>query len=180
MIFINVMKLKYIIKEELRKFINESHSSNNIKNILLDRIPFLKEYKIYKHPRDEKRFEAQRVTYNKDFMVKMGDETVIFPQYNVSSEVIYYPHKINDNIFHNFIIINEFHVIQPEEMDNLTFRVFLMAINQLEKKFSYRKEFIVKIGEEIPKEDLDIIINEMNGTLFKIEEFTDKHNINLF
>ena len=35
-----------------------------IKDILIKRIPFLKEYEIYKHPRDTKRLEAQRIIYN--------------------------------------------------------------------------------------------------------------------
>ena len=39
---------------------------------------------------------------------------------------------------------------------------------------------MVKNGEEIPKNELDKIINEMNGNLFKIEEFTEDHYINLF
>jgi hypothetical protein len=45
---------------------------------------------------------------------------------------------------------------------------------------SYNKEIMVKNNEEIPKNELDKIINGMNGTLFKIEEFTKKHNIDLF
>ena len=39
---------------------------------------------------------------------------------------------------------------------------------------------MVKNDEEIPKDELDKIINEMNGILFKFEEFTEKHSINLF
>ena len=174
------MELRKFIATTIREYLNENVSTTNVKDILIKRIPFLKEYNVFKHPRDEKRLEAQRVIYNENVKVMMGDDILNFPQYNVSSEIIYYPHKINDNIFHNFIIKNEFHFTQPKEMDDLTFRVFNIVINQLEKKFSYRKEFMVKIGEKISKEDLDIIINEMNGTLFKIEEFTDKHNINLF
>jgi hypothetical protein len=39
---------------------------------------------------------------------------------------------------------------------------------------------MMKNGEEIPQIGLDKIINDMNGVLFKIEEFTEKNNINLF
>jgi hypothetical protein len=39
---------------------------------------------------------------------------------------------------------------------------------------------MMKNGDEIPQIELDKIINDMNGVLFKIEEFTEKNNINLF
>jgi hypothetical protein len=169
--------MKNIIKKLLRENLQ---SNNNIKDILIKRIPFLKEYNIFKHPRDEKRLEAQRVVYNENVKVMMGNDILNFPQYNVSSNIIYYPHKIDDNVFHNFIIENKLNTMQPKEMDDLTFRVFIMAIKQLEEKLSYHKEIMVKNNEEIPKNELDKIINDMNGTLFKIEEFTQKYNIDLF
>jgi hypothetical protein len=70
--------------------------------------------------------------------------------------------------------------MQPKEMDDLTFKVFILAKKQLEKKLSYNKEIMLKNNEEIPQIELDKIINDMNGVLFKIEEFTEKNNINLF
>jgi hypothetical protein len=70
--------------------------------------------------------------------------------------------------------------MQPKEMDDLTFRVFLLAKKQLEEKLSYNKEVMVSNNVELSKTELDKIINEMNGILFKIEEFTEKHSINLF
>jgi hypothetical protein len=146
----------------------------------VSRIPFLKQYNIFKNSRDEKRLEAQRMIYNKNVKVMMSSDILNFPQYNVSSEIIYYPHKINDNTFHNFIIKNAFHTIQPPEMDDLTYRVFLVAKKQLEEKLSYNKEIMLPNNEKISKEELDKIINDMNGILFKIEEFTEKHSINLF
>lgn len=169
--------MKNIIKKLLRENLE---SNNNIKDILIKRIPFLKEYNIFKHPRDEKRLEARRIVYNENVKVMNGNDILNFPQYNVSSNIIYYPHKIDDNVFHNFIIENKLNTMQPKEMDDLTFRVFIMAIKQLEEKLSYNKEIMVKNNEEIPKNELDKIINDMNGTLFKIEEFTQKYNIDLF
>jgi hypothetical protein len=175
------LKLRKFIATTIREYLNEQQMlDDDIKNILIKRIPFLKEYNIFKHPRDEKRLESQRVIYNENVKVMMGDEILNFPQYNVSSEVIYYPHKIDDNTFHNFIIKNQFHTMQPKEMDDLTFRVYIAAKKQLEEKLSYSKEIMIKNNEEIPQIELDKIINDMNGVLFKIEEFTEKHSINLF
>ena len=172
--------LKQFIKTTIREYLNENVSTTNVKDILIKRIPFLKEYNVFKHPRDEKRLEAQRVIYHENVKVMIGDDILNFPQYNVSSEIIYYSDKINDNIFHNFIIKNQFHTMQPKEMDDLTFRVFIMAQKQLEEKLSYNKEIMIQNSEDIPKNELDKIINEMNGILFKIEEFTEKNWINLF
>jgi hypothetical protein len=169
--------MKKLIKKLLRENLE---SNNNIKDILIKRIPFLKEYNIFKHPRDEKRLEAQRVVYNENVTMMMGDEIIKFPQLNISSEIIYYPHKINDNTFHKFIIKNQFHTMQPKEMDDLTFRVFIIAMKGLNETLSYNKEIMVKNNEEIPKNELDRIINDMNRTLFKIEEFTQKYYIDLF
>ena len=172
-----INNMKKLIKKLLRENLE---SNNNIKDILIKRIPFLKEYNIFKHPRDEKRLEAQRVVYNENVTMMMGDEIIKFPQLNISSEIIYYPHKINDNTFHKFIIKNQFHTMQPKEMDDLTFRVFIIAMKGLNETLSYNKEIMVKNNEEIPKNELDRIINDINRTLFKIEEFTQKHYIDLF
>jgi hypothetical protein len=155
-------------------------SNEKIKDVLVRRIPFLNDYNIFENPRDKNRLEAQRVVYNKNVKFKMGNDFVTFEQFNVSSEVKYYPQKIGDNTFHYFIIKNAFHPTQPKEVDDLTFRVFIMAINQLEKQYSYYKEIMVGEGETISKEELNKIINEMNGNLFKIEEFTKKLYIDLF
>lgn len=175
------MELKKIIATTIREYLNEQQIFNdNIKNVLIKRIPFLKEYNISEHPRDEKRLEAQRVIFYENVKVMMGDEILNFPQYNISSEIIYYPHKINDNTFHNFIIKNQFYTMQPKEMDNITYRVFSIMKRMLEEKLSYSEEIITPNNIGLSKNDLDKIINEMNGILFKIEEFSEKQAINLF
>jgi len=175
------MEITKFIKTFVREYLHEQQIlKNNIKDMLTSRVPFLKQYNIYRHPRDKSRLEAQRVIYNENVKMKMGDDILTFPQLNVSSEIIYYSHKIDDNTFHNFIIKNQFHATQPKEIDDLTFRVFLLIKRQLEKKLSYNKEVVVKNDDEIPKNQLNEIINEMNGVLFKIEDFTKANAIELF
>ena len=165
----------------MHKLLSEQQIPNeSIKEILIRRIPFIKEYNIHSNNNDETALRAQRVIYNKDVKVIMGDDIVVFPQYNVSSEIIYYRHDVRDNVFHNFIIKNNFHVTKPNGMDDLTFRVFLLAIKKMEDKLSYRKEIMIKETDSLSLNQLDQVINEMNGILFKIEEFTEKHQINLF
>lgn len=175
------MKKIFIINESTSKMLSEElNTSQNIKDMLIRRIPFLKEYNIFEHPRDKNRLEAQKISYNGNVKVVIGEDIVNFDIYNVSSEVRYYSDQLNEKTFHYFTVKNTFHVSKPKEIDDLTFQVILAAHRQLEKNLSYRKEYVVKIGEEIPKDELDKIVNDMNGILFKIEEFTEKHSINLF
>lgn len=162
------------------KLIKEEYDNIIIKNELIKRIPFLKEYNIVEHPRDKNRLVAQRIILNKDIKFMMGDEILNFPQFNISSDIIYYPHKVSDNIFHNFIIKNEIHPVKPKEMDDLTFRVFLMTIKSIEKNLSYNKEIRINDTSELSKNELDSVINDMNKNLFELEEFTNKYNINFF
>jgi hypothetical protein len=176
-----IVTIFIVMKNLIKKLLRENlESNNNIKDILIKRIPFLKEYNIFKHSRDEKRLEAQRIVNNENVTMIMGDKIIKFPQLNISSEIYYYENKVYDNTFHNFGVKNKIHANRPKEMDDLTYRVFIIAMKGLNETLSYNKEIMVKNNEEIPKNELDKIINDMNGTLFKIEEFTQKHNIDLF
>ena len=65
-------------------------------------------------------------------------------------------------------------------MDELTSRVLRHVIKMQSDKLSYSKEVMVKTGDNIPAEELDKIINDMNGNLFKLEEYTNNADISLF
>lgn len=67
-----------------------------------------------------------------------------------------------------------------EDMDELTRRVIFYMFNSLGDKLSYSTEIMVRDGEEFPMERFNEIINEMNGNLFEIEEYTQKYRIDLF
>jgi hypothetical protein len=169
----NIRRIKQVMG------LNES-ISNKIKDILIARVPFLKEYKILDNPKDPQRLEARREILIENFTTMMKDEILTFPQVNVSSEVIYYSHVIDDNTFHYFIIKNEIYPMQPKDMDELTIKIFMYALKMFSEKISYRKEIIVKTGESIPSEELDAVINDMNGNLFKFEEYTQERHLDLF
>ena len=110
----------------------------------------------------------------------MGDEILNFDQYNVFSEIRYYKNNAYDNTFHNFSIKNSFNATKPNGIDDLTFKVFQIANKQLGENLSFHKEIMVKNNEPIPSDKLSELINEMNGCLFNIEEYTNKHAIDLF
>ncbi|MCF8339619.1 MAG: hypothetical protein K9I82_01460 [Chitinophagaceae bacterium] len=173
----NIQKNISRIKQVMR--LNEN-TSLKIKDIIIKRIPFLKEYKIYKHPRYDERLEAQKFRNITDVTTMMGDEMITFPQVSISSEIIYDEHKINENTFHYFTIKNSIHAKAPDDMDNLTQKVLMHVFKMQSDKISYSKEIMVKTGDNIPAEELDKIINDMNGNLFKLEEYTNNANISLF
>jgi hypothetical protein len=169
----NISRIKQVMR------LNEN-KSYNIKDIIIKRVPFIKEYKIFKHPRYDERLEAQKFKFNNDVTVMMGDEIITFPQLNILSEIIYDEHKINENTFHYFTIKNDISVMPPDDMDDLTRRVIVHVFKMQSDKISYSKEIMVKTGDNIPAEELDKIINEMNGNLFKLEEYSNKTNLDLF
>lgn len=169
----NISRIKQVMR------LNEN-TSLKIKDIIIKRIPFLKEYKIYKHPRYDERLEAQKFRNITDVTTMMGDEMITFPQVSISSEIIYDKQKIGENTFHNFTIKNSIHATPPDNMDNLTQKVLMHVFKMQSDKISYNKEIMVNTGDNIPAEELDKIINDMNGNLFKLEEYTNNANISLF
>jgi len=185
--------MKIIINESQFRLIAESmniDSSGNlifsdsdeydIKSILLKRVPFLKEYNIFNDGSDDERFKAQRISGHDGVTFKMGDDLLNVDRFVVHSEVTYYPHVINDITFHYFIIKNRFIIPEPGDMDELFYRIIIFTLDALSEKYSYSKEIKVRTGERISDEQLDKIINDMNKNLFAVEEYTKKHNIDLF
>ena len=153
---------------------------NSIRDRIIERVPFLKEYDIYEDRRHPKDLRSHKITYHKNVKVKMGDEIVTFKQYNVTSKVIYYSQKIHDNTFHYFHIENNFAVMPPDDMDDLTVKILFNMLNKVSDDLSYGYEIVVKDGDEFPMDEFDNVINEMNGVLFRFEEYTEKNNIDLF
>lgn len=158
--------------------IDPSFHTETIPEKLIKRIPFLSEYNIFDNTPD--RFKAQRIVYNDNVVFKIDDTMAKFDQYNVSSDITFYKHQIHDNIFYNFIIKNQFHITKPNNIDELMFRVYLAASKMMGEKMSYSKEIMLKENELFSNDLLSKIINDMNGKLFEIEDYTTKFNINLF
>ena len=165
---------KMIIKRLIRENLGESQFDENY---FKKRIPFLKEYKFYDR---KNRIEAQRISYHENVSKMYGDEIFVFPQFNVSSEFVYYKHIINDTTIHNFIIKNSVHPMQPNNMSDLHYKIFIMALKQLEEKNSYSHEIILDKNEKINNVELDEVINNINERLFKMEKFSDENNTSLF
>lgn len=167
-----MLKLSNIFESLLR----ESHPEFN-SSYFKTRIPFLKDYEVQYAPDDyPKPSQPQRVEmlYTKaipNVALKFGDDIVNIPKLYVVSKFIYYPHKIDENTFHHFIIENEATILQPENMDNLSYRVFMAASKQMNDKMSYSGEIRLSNGENMKEEELNKIMNEINKRLFQFEDF---------
>jgi hypothetical protein len=162
---------------EIMGKIDPNFQNNTIPNKLLKRIPFLKEYNILEN--NPNRLKTQRLVFN-HIIIKLDNNLIKFDQYNVSSEIIFTEYKINDNVFYNFNLKNQFHIMKPNDMDDLLFRVYQMATKQLSDKLSYSKEIMLKENIPFDESTLSNIINDINGKLFEIEEYTNKMHISLF
>lgn len=160
---------KSLIKRLIRENLNTDIFTEEY---FKQRIPFLKEYKFFNRKNG---IEAQRVIFHENVKKMFGNEILLFPQFNVSSEFIYYKHQINELVFHNFILKNKFHFIQPDNMDDLEYRVFNLAMNQVNEKLSYSYE-----TDSLDENELNKIINDLNETFFKIEKFSEDNNTSLF
>ena len=88
------------MRDKIRDILREGLGVDvSIKDVLIRRIPFLKEYNIYDHPRDSNRLEVKKISFHEDVKVMMGDDIITFPQFNSSSDVIYYEQLYSPRYF---------------------------------------------------------------------------------
>jgi len=166
-----------MLNEELKRIknimkLNEVTASLDYNaDFFIQRIPFLKTFKNFSN---EKKVFFQKVDYNKDVKLMIGDDIQTFPQFNTSMEFTYMKDFISTGSYrHMFAVKNNLHVMPPQTQDRreeLTFRVFIMALNMTTKKLDY----IVDITTESPNltdEQLNDVINNINKSYFEFEEF---------
>ena len=154
-------------------FINVNVNSDLFKN----RIPFLKQFKDFSE--DNKVF-FQKVDFNKDVDMFFGGDIINFKQVNTSIEFSYIIDKIHDNYFHMFNLKFEL-IIQPsDDLDDLTSKILMITFNKnINEKLSHFEEISSK-NEKLNDEELNKIINIINGKFFEIENFiTNKLKLNI-
>lgn len=144
-------------------------------DVFIKRIPFLK---TFNNASGNGHVLFQKVSYNKNKKIMMGDDLVEFPNVNVVIEFRYSKNQIRENFFFNFNLNTEIIITKPKDMDQLTYTVFLVATKHLNKKLSLHKEIISK-SEQLTTEQLNQIVNEINGKFFQIEEFINNMSFNI-
>jgi len=152
--------------------INESTSriNNFTPDYFIKRIPFLK---TFYNGSSEKAVYFQKVVFNRDANMKVGDEIYTFPNMNTVSEFTFYLDKMDEERYSLFCQVkNDVVTTRPDNMDNLLYRVLSMAKKQAFGQTSYTKSIILP-SPAIPEELLNEIINKANESLFKFEELTE-------
>ena len=166
-----------LIKEKLRES-ELDNKTNSMEELFLKRVPFLKDYEIHKD--FENGFEARREAYNKDVKHSLGGKIVNFPQYNIVSNFKYTPIKGHDETKHIFTLENKTTPIPPEDMGEFE-KFMISSINQKSNEnLSYSEEIVVPKGEIIPKDKLDGVFNNINRSLFELENVSNNLNIPFF
>jgi hypothetical protein len=135
------------------------------------RIPFLKTFKNFSN---EKKVFFQKVDYNKDVKLMVGDDLQTFPQFNTSMEFTYMKDVLStDRYRHMFTVKNDLHIMPPNTQDRkegLTFRVFIMAMNMTTEKMDYHGDIVTE-SPNLSEEQLNQVINNINRAYFEFENF---------
>jgi hypothetical protein len=167
---------KKVIKKLLRENLEQPFTAEYFKT----RIPFLKDYNFFEDLYNKGTVKAQRIVFHKNVQKVYDDSVVTFPQFNPSSDFTYRVEKNNVRTIHYFSLKNSFAIVQPKNMPDLDFKIFLIMTNQAEKKLSFSDEIRLEGDDKIKTEDVDRIINSMNEKMFKFEEVAKYNNAPLF
>lgn len=146
----------------------------------IKRIPFLK---IFKNFSNDNKVFFQKVDYNKNVKLMVGDDLVTFPQFNTSMEFIYMKDIVSTgNYRHMFTVKNDLHIVPPQTNDKqeeLTFRVLLISLRSITEKMEYRGDINTK-EPNLTDEQLNEVINGINKAYFEFEAFiNDKLKVDI-
>jgi 8-oxo-dGTP pyrophosphatase MutT (NUDIX family) len=142
---------------------------------LIGRVPFLKHFKNFSSPT---KLEFQNVTYNENVMLYNKDgEAIPFKQFNLSSEFNYSIVDMYDGR-HRFMVSlkHETWLMPPntkEPEQELFYRVMTMAMTKQMESLSYSYDEVLE-QETLTKEQWNEIINKLNESFFKLENYLDK------
>jgi hypothetical protein len=138
---------------------------------LKERIPFLKSFNDFSN---ENRINMQKIVYNQNVNMKLGDNILEFEQFNTSLEFYYSIYEMNPERYRiSFTLKNRFWAMPPNDNrqeDQLQHIVLLMALEQMEKKLSYTYDEI-KPNPTLSPEELNQVINNLNKCFFEFEDY---------
>jgi 8-oxo-dGTP diphosphatase len=142
---------------------------------LIKRVPFLRTFQNFS---DKEKIMFQKITYNKDVQLYVKDsEPLFFKQFNVSSEIHYSIVDMGDNR-HRFMLslVHQTWLMPPDtkEMEQeLTYKVLIMAMKKQMESFDYRFDEVLE-QESLTEEQWNEIINKLNESFFKLENYLEE------
>lgn len=142
---------------------------------LMRRVPFLKTFNNFS---DKTRIQFQKVTNNKNVELYNKDgESVLFKQFNLSSEFNYSIVDMYDGR-HRFMVSlrHQTWLMPPETKDReqeLFYRVMTMAMTKQMESLGYSYDEVFE-QETLTEEQWNEIINKLNESFFKLENYLDE------
>ena len=171
-------------KKLIKRLIRENLEWGDVTpEYLINRIPFLKDYELFTYEPSRSQPIHFNLTRNVGFEnveLGFGDNLVTMPAISIVSKFSYYQHRSSTGFGHIFVLDNNMYVRTPEDMSSVEAMAFRLIYKHTGENYSYSEEIYLNENEELTKEELDRVINEINRKFFAFEEFTDKNNIPLF
>lgn len=138
---------------------------------LKERIPFLKSFNDFSN---ENRINMQKISYNQNVNMKLGDDILVFEQFNTSSEFYYSINQMDPQRYRiTFSLQNRFWATPPNyksSKNKLEYITLLKGLQKIEKNLSYTYDEI-KPEPTLTPEELNQIINNINKCFFEFEDY---------
>jgi mRNA-degrading endonuclease RelE of RelBE toxin-antitoxin system len=179
-LFIDMLKEQISRIKNMMRLVEATVQLDYDANYFIRRIPFLKTFKNFSN---NKKIFFQKIDYNENVQLMVGDDLVTFPQFNTSMEFTYMKDSISTGGYrHMFFVKNDLHIMPPQTKDRqeeLTFRVLLMAMKMATEKMEYRGDIITE-NPNLTEEQISEVINGINKAYFDFETFIqEKLNVNI-
>lgn len=147
-------------------------------NEIVKRVPVLQYYNKF----NDEGYDSVFATFQKHESygrktIMMKDEPLVFSSFNIFSELKISNRTFNDLNWFYFSFKNEILPIleKNEDLNDLFKNVLYRAIMMTNDGFGFSEEIRLEENEYLSKEKLSEIVNKLNGSTFKFEEYIDKH-----
>lgn len=142
---------------------------------LMRRVPFLKTFKNFS---DKTRLQFQKVTNNENVELYNKDgEAILFKQFNLSSEFNYSIVDMYDGRHRFMVSLKHQTWLMPPEVNDreqeLFYRVMTMAMTKQMESLGYSYDEVLE-QETLTEELWNEIINKLNESFFKLENYLDE------
>lgn len=164
------------LEESIKK--PDKQHFENLVEVIIKRVPVLQYYNKF----DDERYDAIHTTLQKhesygEKTVMMKDEPLVFSSFNIFSELKITERVFNEKNWYYFNFTNEILPIlkKNEDLNDLFKSVLFKAIMMTNRNLGFSKEVVLEENEKISAEKITEVIQELNQSTFKFEEYVDKH-----
>jgi len=172
--------MKHVIKELLREsLLKEVNKTELTDDYFIRRVPFLRDNKHKVTTNNEVGAIVQIITTSKEYTdIDVADSDNNIRKINKFSFNLTFEYSISlvsgspDSRLHIFTLKPNIHVeLDDSDVAN---HIFHVMMQQQMKTMETDVSFKLPKGENVSDSDIDKVINELNGTFFKLEEYLTK------